>query len=126
VLISLVQRHTARSSSQKALLEELSTRSEHNFKRLDDIEGVVTKEKLEVTVAVRLRAKLGVFRARGSAATLSAAAHEAITRALTQRRRAKRDAVDRRDDDTIKGTARRVAAPLADLLRSLSLLLPLL
>ena len=97
MLISLVQRHTALSSSQQALLEELSTRSEHNFKRLDDIEWVVTKEKLE-----------------------------AITRALTQRRRAKRDAVDRRDDDTIKGTARRVAAPLADLLRSLSLLLPLL
>ena len=81
MLISLVQRHTALSSSQQALLEELSTRSEHNFKRLDDIEWVVTKEKLE-----------------------------AITRALTQRRRAKRDAVDRRDDDTIKGTARRRAA----------------
>jgi ribosome-associated translation inhibitor RaiA len=110
MLISIVQRHTALSAPQKAMLEELSTRSEHNFKRLDDIEWVVTKEKLSVTVSVRLRAKAGVFRARASAPTMSAAAHEALTRALNQRRRAKRDAVDRRDDDTIKGTARRKKA----------------
>ncbi len=107
MLISIVQRHTALSSSQKSLLEELSKRSERSFQRLDDIEWVVTKEKLHVTVAVRLRAKSGVFRARASAPTMPKAAHEALTRALTQRRRSKRDAVDRRDDDTVKGQGRR-------------------
>jgi ribosome-associated translation inhibitor RaiA len=110
VLISIVQRHTALTAPQKALLQELSSRSEHNFKRLDDIEWVVTKEKLAVTVAVRLRAKSGVFRARATAATLSLAAHEALTRVLTQRRRTKRKKVDRRDDETVKGVARRKPA----------------
>jgi ribosome-associated translation inhibitor RaiA len=107
VLISIVQRHTALTAAQKTVLQELSTRSEHHFKRLDDIEWVVTKERLEVTVAVRLRAKSGVYRARASATTLSLAAHEALERVLTQRRRAKRKKVDRRDDGTVKGVARR-------------------
>ncbi len=107
MLVSIVQRHTALTAAQKAMLQELSTRSEKNFARLDDIEWVVTKEKLQVTVAVRLRARSGVFRARASAANLSLAAHEAIGRVLTQRRRTKRSVVDRRDDETRKGVGRR-------------------
>jgi ribosome-associated translation inhibitor RaiA len=107
VLISIVQRHTALTAPQKAMLQELSTRSEHNFRRLDDIEWVITKEKLQVTVAVRLRAQSGVFRSRASASNLSLAAHEALSRVLTQRRRAKRSVVDRRDDETRKGVGRR-------------------
>lgn len=107
MLISIVQRHLAVSAPQKATLADLSLRAEHNFQRVDDIEWVVTKERASVTMAVRLRANAGTYRARATAVRFAEAAHEVMARVLTQRRRAKRELVDRRDDETRKGSGRR-------------------
>jgi ribosome-associated translation inhibitor RaiA len=108
VLVSIVQRNTALTAPQKTLLQDVSQRAARSFRRLDDVEWVITKEKLAVTVTVRFRAQSGVFRARATQPTFSKAVHEAAEKVLSQRTRTKRDVVDRRDDTTVKGRARRV------------------
>jgi ribosome-associated translation inhibitor RaiA len=103
VLVSIVQRHTALPAAQKALLRELAARAARNFRQLDELEWVVTKERLTISVGVRLRSRGRFFRATATAPAFSAAAHQALERILTQSRRTKRARVDGRDDGTPRG-----------------------
>lgn len=107
MLVTIVQRQTTLTPAQKARLQELSARAQRSFQRLDEIEWTTSREGLEVRVSVRIRARSGVFRARGSGATFVQAAHSALERALTQRVRSKRARVDRRDDHSVKGAGGR-------------------
>jgi hypothetical protein len=107
VLVSLVQRQDALTPAQKDLLRALAARAVHNFQRLDEVEWTVSREGASVNVRILIRARSGVYRAGGAARTLPAAAHEALERALAQRRQTKRARVDRRDDHSIKGSGGR-------------------
>jgi len=103
VLVSIVQRHTALSNAQKEKLSALSERAVRLFKQVVDVEWVVTQEKQEVTVALRLRSRAGAYRASAKAATFSVAAHDVVEKLTTQGRRTKRDRIDRRDDHSPRG-----------------------
>jgi hypothetical protein len=107
VLVSLIQRKDPLTLAQKDLLQALAARAAHNFQRLDEVEWTISRERVNVHVRVRIRARAGVFRASGTARTLPAAAHEALERALKQRRQTKRSRVDRRDDHSVKGAGGR-------------------
>lgn len=107
MLVSIIQRQMALSAAQKAQLQALSAKAAGNFQRMDDIEWTVAREGLEVRVAVRIIARSGVFRARGAGSTFARAAHDALERALKQRRQSKRARVDRRDDLSTKGSGGR-------------------
>jgi hypothetical protein len=107
VIISVVQRQTALTLAQKDLLQNLAQNARRYFRQLDEVEWTVTRERATVLVSIRVRARSGVFRARGAAASLPAAARDALERALRQRSQAKRARVDQRDDGTVKGSGGR-------------------